>query len=600
MHKTATALRTHTCSELRSDHVGERVTLSGWVHNRRDLGGVAFVDLRDHYGITQIVSRPGLEPDLAHMPKETVIQVVGEVVARAAETVNDQLDTGTIEVVAEQVEVLGPAEPLPFNVFPEEVSPEDQRLRYRFLDLRRTRMHRNLVLRSQVISSIRRRMTDEGFLDMQTPTLTASSPEGARDYLVPSRVHPGKFYALPQAPQQFKQLLMTSGFDRYFQIAPCYRDEDARADRSPGEFYQLDLEMSFASQEDVFEVVERVMYGLFSDFRPDRAVTEPPFPRIPFAEAMEQYGTDKPDLRNPLRMRDVTPLIGPAGIRAFEDKHVAGMRVWGDAPMSRSAMDKLDSHARDLGAAGLAWFIVEDDRSLRGPLAKFVDAAIQTALVDAFEARPGEALLMIADPERDRAEKLLGGLRDHVGETFGLLEDAYRFCWVVDFPMYERDEETGQIEFSHNPFSMPQGGLDALNTLDPLEIKAFQYDVVCNGVELSSGAVRNHRPDILYRAFEIVGYTPEQVDERFGALGRAFKLGAPPHAGIAPGVDRIVMLIADEPNIREIIAFPMNQRAEDLLMGAPAPATDHQLKELHLKVDAPVEAAAGELRVHHR
>jgi aspartyl-tRNA synthetase len=600
-HRTATALRTHTCGELRSDHVGERVTLAGWLHNRRDLGGVAFVDLRDHYGITQIVSRPGLEPDLAHLPKETVIQVVGEVVARTPETVNDQLDTGTIEVTAEKVEILGPAEPVPFNVFPEEISPEEQRLRYRFLDLRRSRMHRNIVLRSQVISSIRRRMTDEGFLDMQTPTLTASSPEGARDYLVPSRVHPGKFYALPQAPQQFKQLLMTSGFDRYFQIAPCYRDEDARADRSPGEFYQLDLEMSFASQDDVFEVVERVMHGLFCEFRPDREVTAPPFPRIPFSEAMEQFGTDKPDLRNPLRMRDVTPLVAPAGIRAFEDKHVAGMRVWGDAPMSRSQMDKLDGHARDLGAAGLAWFVVEDDGSLRGPLAKFVEADIQKTLVSAFEAEPGDALLMIADPVRERAEKLLGGVRSHVGETFGLLEDAYRFCWVVDFPMYERDEESGQVEFSHNPFSMPQGGLDALNTLDPLDVKAFQYDVVCNGYELSSGAVRNHRPDILYRAFEIVGYAPEQVDERFGALGRAFKLGAPPHAGIAPGVDRIVMLIADEPNIREVIAFPMNQRAEDLLMGAPAPVSEHQLKELSLKVDAPVEpAAADDPPVHHR
>ena len=598
--RTATRLRTHTCGELRTEHVGERVSLAGWVHNKRDLGGVAFVDLRDHYGITQIVSRPGLEPDLAHMAKETVIQVTGEVVARAPETVNDQLDTGTIEVVAEQVEVLGPAAPLPFNVFPEEVSPEEQRLRYRFLDLRRSRMHRNIVLRSQVISSIRRRMTDEGFLDMQTPTLTASSPEGARDYLVPSRIHPGKFYALPQAPQQFKQLLMTSGFDRYFQIAACYRDEDARADRSPGEFYQLDLEMSFATQDDVFEVVERVMHGLFSEFRPDRDVTAPPFPRIPYAEAMERFGTDKPDLRNPLRMRDATPIIGPAGIRAFEGRHVAAMRIWGDGPLSRSQMDKLDGHARDLGAAGLAWFIVEDDRSLRGPLAKFVEPDIQARLVEAFEARPGEALLMIADADRERAQKLLGGLRDHVGETFGLLEDAYRFCWVVDFPMYERDEETGQIQFSHNPFSMPQGGLEALNTLDPLDVKAYQYDVVCNGYELSSGAVRNHRQDVMYRAFEIVGYTPEQVDERFGALGRAFRLGAPPHAGIAPGVDRIVMLIADEPNLREVIAFPMNQRGEDLLMGAPAPVSEHQLRELHLKLDVPAPDAPDDPPVHHR
>ncbi len=581
----STRIRTHTCGELRAEHVGQRVSLGGWVHNRRDLGGLVFVDVRDHYGITQIVARPGLDPDPAHVPKETVVRVAGEVVARSADTVNADLPTGQVELLAESIEILGPASPLPFGVFPEEAAPEETRLRYRFLDLRRSRMHRNIVLRSKVIASIRARMQGEGFLDMQTPTLTASSPEGARDFLVPSRVHPGQFYALPQAPQQFKQLLMASGFDRYFQIAPCYRDEDARADRSPGEFYQLDLEMSFAAQDDVFEVVERVFHGLFTEFRPDRETTAPPWPRIPFAEAMEQFGTDKPDLRNPLRMRDATPLVGGAGIRAFADSHVAAMRVRAEGALSRAQLDRFDAHARELGAAGLAWFVVQEDGSLRGPLARHMAAELHTSLVSAFDAEPDDALLMIADPDRTRAQRLLGLLRDHVGDTLGLLGEGYRFCWVVDFPMYEIDEESGELEFSHNPFSMPQGELHALDTLDPLDIKAWQYDVVCNGYELSSGAVRNHRPDIMYRAFEIVGYLPQDVDERFGALGRAFKLGAPPHAGIAPGIDRIVMLLADEPNIREVIAFPMNQRAQDLMMGAPAPVSPRQLRELHLELD---------------
>jgi aspartyl-tRNA synthetase len=601
--RTATGLRTHSCGELRPEHVGQRVSLAGWLHNRRDLGGVAFVDLRDHYGLTQIVTRAGLDPDPAHLPKETVLRVTGEVVARSPETVNHDLSTGEIEVAADEIEVLGPAAPLPFTVFPEEDAPEETRLRYRFLDLRRSRMHRNVILRSQVISSIRDRMQAEGFLDLQTPTLTASSPEGARDFLVPSRAHPGKFYALPQAPQQFKQLLMTAGFDRYFQIAACYRDEDARADRSPGEFYQLDLEMSFASQDDVFGVVERVMHGLFTEFRPDRPVTEPPFPRIPYREAMELYGSDKPDLRNPLRMRDLTPLLADAGIRAFAGAQISGMRVRSDAPITRSQLDRYDAHARHLGAPGLGWFVVNDDGSLRGPLARHLDEALQSRLASALEARPGDALLMIAAPKRELAQRLMGAMRVHVGEDLDLLGDTYEFCWVVDFPMYELDEETGKIEFSHNPFSMPQGGLEALSSLDPLDVKAWQYDVVCNGYELSSGAVRNHRPDIMYRAFEIVGYTPEEVDERFGALGRAFKLGAPPHAGIAPGIDRVVMLLADEPNIREVIAFPMNQRAEDLLMGAPAPASEEQLRELHLRhVDLPEPPPTGpeEPPVAHR
>jgi aspartyl-tRNA synthetase len=584
MTKLATALRTHTCGELRTEHVGERATLAGWLHNRRDLGGVAFVDLRDHYGITQVVVRAGLEPDPASLPKETVLRITGEVIARESGTVNSELPTGEIELQAAEVEILGPAEPLPFNVFPEEEAPEETRLRYRFLDLRRSRMQRNLVLRSKVISSIRERMTGEGFLDMQTPILTASSPEGARDFLVPSRVHPGKFYALPQAPQQFKQLLMTSGFDRYFQIAPCFRDEDARADRSPGEFYQLDLEMSFASQDDVFGVCERVFHGLFSDFRPDRAVSDAPFERLPFDQVMEEFGTDKPDLRNPLRMKDMTGLLGSAGIRAFEGRQVSGMRVPG-ADLGRSQADRFDTFVRELGAGGLGWFTVQEDRTLKGPLAKFTPEAVQAKLLEELEA--GDSILIVADDEREKAQKLLGALRTHVGETLGLIEqDSYRFCWIVDFPMYELDDE-GRIEFSHNPFSMPQGGLEALNTMDPLDIKAWQYDLVCNGYELSSGAVRNHRPDVMYRAFELAGYSAEDVDERFGALGRAFKLGAPPHAGIAPGIDRIVMLLADEPNIREVIGFPMNQRAQDLLMGAPAAVTPQQLRELHIKVNAP-------------
>ena len=584
-----TRMRTHTCGELRTAHVGERVALTGWVHNRRDLGGVLFLDLRDHYGITQILVRDDSGLDLAHIPKETALRIEGDVLARAASTVNDTLPTGEIEVQAAGAEVLGPAGPLPMPVFPETEAPEETRLRYRFLDLRRSRMHDNIVLRSTIIASIRERMQGHGFMEIQTPTLTASSPEGARDYLVPSRVHPGTFYALPQAPQQFKQLLMVSGFDRYFQIAVCYRDEDARADRSPGD-HQLDIEMSFVEQEDVFEVVEDVLHGLFKDLKPEWETAPLPFPRLAFEDAMERYGTDKPDLRIDLQMRDVTEVFAGSEVRALTAGHVSALRV-PKPELSRAGMDKLDAFARELGAGGLAWFFVEPGATLRGPLAKHLAPEIQQATIAALDAEEGDALLMISDADRSTARKLLGAVRVQVGETLGLVEqDVYKFCWVVDFPMYERDEETGEIGFSHNPFSMPQGGLDALNTMDPLDIKAFQYDIVCNGYELSSGAIRNHRPDILYRAFEIAGYSNAQVDERFGALGRAFSVGAPPHGGIAPGIDRIVMLIADEPNIREVIAFPMNQRAQDVMMGAPAVVDEARLKELNLALLRPPEA----------
>ncbi len=583
----STRMRTHTCGELNADRVGEDVALAGWVHNRRDLGGVLFLDLRDHYGITQIVVRSELSLDLAHVPKETVLRIEGPVLARSPETVNRAIDTGEIEVEARQAEVLGAAEPLPFTVFPEEDAPEESRLQYRFLDLRRSRMHENVVLRSKIVASLRERMQRHGFLELQTPTLTASSPEGARDYLVPSRVHPGKFYALPQAPQQYKQLLMVAGFDRYFQIAPCYRDEDARADRSPGEFYQLDIEMSFVEQEDVFEVVEDVLHGLFADLRPEWETTPLPFPRIPYEEAMERYGSDKPDLRIPLEMRDLADVFADSGVRALSAGHVSGMRI-PKPELSRADMDRFDEFARELGAGGLAWFFVEPGNSLRGPLARHLEPEVQEAAIAALGAEEGDALLMISDARLQKARSLLGAMRDHVGQALGLVEQgAYRFCWVVDFPMYELDEETGEVGFSHNPFSMPQGGLEALETTDPLEVRAFQYDIVCNGCELSSGAIRNHRPDILYRAFEIAGYSKQEVDERFGALGRAFRVGAPPHGGVAPGLDRIVMLLADEPNIREVIAFPMNQRAQDVMMSAPAPIPPERLRELNLKLIRP-------------
>jgi aspartyl-tRNA synthetase len=580
--------RSHTCGELTTADVDSDVRLSGWLHNRRDLGGVVFADLRDNSGIVQLVLRsdsPAYEA-LGSLPKETVLRADGRVLRREAENVNPDLPTGEIEVSVTEIEVLGTCDPLPFSVFPEEKVNEELRLTYRFLDLRRQRMHENIKLRSRVIASIRTKMTERGFLDLQTPILSATSPEGARDFLVPARNHPGMFYALPQAPQQFKQLLMVSGFDRYFQIAPCFRDEDSRADRSPGEFYQLDMEMSFAEQADVFEVIEGVMTELFTEFRPDRRTTSP-FRQIAFADALMRYGTDKPDLRAELELVDVSHLFVGSGFRAFADKHVRALPVHDTAAQPRSFYDQLGAFAVEQGAQGLAWVKVGEGGTLTGPIAKFLDEETTQKLLAEVKAQAGTAIFFGAGAV-DEVAKIMGAVRVEAAKRAGqFVEDEYRFCWIVDFPMFERNEDTGAIEFSHNPFSMPQGGLEALRTKDPLEIKAWQYDIVCNGIELSSGAVRNHQPEVMYEAFRIVGYSKEQVDAEFGGMVRAFHFGAPPHAGIAPGVDRIVMMLADEPNIREIIAFPLNQNAQDLLMGAPSPVDEARLKELHLALRLP-------------
>ncbi|HET7595019.1 MAG TPA: aspartate--tRNA ligase, partial [Stellaceae bacterium] len=578
---------------LRESDSGATVRLSGWVHRKRDHGQLLFIDLRDHYGITQCVidSSSPLFPVADAQRLESVIRVTGTVVKRSAETINPKLPTGEIELQISELTVLSEAEPLPFPVNAEAEYPEEMRLKYRFLDLRRERVHANLMLRSQVIASIRRRMIEQGFTEFQTPILTASSPEGARDYLVPSRLHPGKFYALPQAPQQFKQLLMVAGFDRYFQIAPCFRDEASRADRSPGEFYQLDFEMSFVTQEDVFAAIEPVLHGVFEEFGGGRKVTPPPFPRITYDDALLKYGTDKPDLRNPLLIAEVGEVFRGSGFKVFAGAVEAGavvraISVPGVAQQPRSFFDKLNDWARGEGAPGLGYIIFADGGA-KGPIAKFLDAPRLERLKALTGLRDGDAVFFVCD-KKAAAEKLAGAARTKIGQELGLVApNEFRFCWIVDFPMYERNEETQQIEFSHNPFSMPQGGLEALLTRDPLTIKAFQYDIVCNGVELSSGAIRNHRPDIMYKAFEIAGYPAAEVEARFGGMLNAFKYGAPPHGGSAPGIDRIVMLLADTPNIREIVAFPMNQQAQDLMMQAPASVPPERLRELHIRLALP-------------
>jgi aspartyl-tRNA synthetase len=587
------AYRTHNCAALRASNVGERVKLSGWIHRKRDHGGVLFVDLRDHFGITQIVGRAGTDAlkTLDHLRAESVVTIEGEVVARGAEATNANLPTGEIEVVADIVVVQSAAEELPLPVAGEAEYPEDIRLRYRYLDLRRERIHNNIVLRSQVISSLRRRMIDQGFTEFQTPILTASSPEGARDYLVPSRVHPGKFYALPQAPQMFKQLIMVAGFDRYFQIAPCFRDEDARADRSPGEFYQLDLEMSFVTQDDVFNALEPVLGGVFEEFANGKKVTPAPFPRIPFRESMLKYGSDKPDLRNPIVISDVSDHFRGSGFGLFArivegGGVVRAIPAPNTAEKSRKFFDEMNDWARSEGHAGLG-YITQKGGELGGPIAKNHGEEATRKLIADLGLGPDDGIFFAAGKE-SQAAKLAGAARTRTGEQLGLIDDnEFKFCWIVDFPMFEYDEDAKKVDFSHNPFSMPQGELEALETKDPLDILAYQYDIVCNGVELSSGAIRNHKPEIMYKAFEIAGYSKEDVDTNFSGMINAFKFGAPPHGGSAPGIDRMVMLLAGEPNIREVVLFPMNQKAEDLMMGAPSEVSMKQLRELNIRIVEP-------------
>jgi aspartyl-tRNA synthetase len=587
------AYRTHTCGALRLADAGITARLSGWVHRKRDHGQLLFIDLRDHYGITQCVidvSSP-LFGEVDALRLESVVSMTGRIVKRSPDTINANLATGEVELVIAALDVLSVAEPLPFPVNSEAEYPEEMRLAYRFLDLRRERVHANIMLRSQVIAAIRRLMLAEGFTEFQTPILTASSPEGARDYLVPSRLHPGTFYALPQAPQQFKQLLMVAGFDRYFQIAPCFRDEASRADRSPGEFYQLDFEMSFVTQDDVFAAIEPVLYALFEEFGQGRRVTPLPFPRIAFADAALKYGTDKPDLRNPLEMRDATETFRGSGFRIFAGMIDAdgGVRVRAiPAPGggNRAFCDRMNSWAQGEGQPGLGYIFFRDGEGA-GPVARNLGPERTAALRAELGLTDGDAVFFVCGAPATIGP-FAGQARTRIGSELGLIEKGvFRFCWIVDFPMYEKNEETAQIEFSHNPFSMPQGGLEALETKDPLEILAYQYDIVCNGIELSSGAIRNHLPDIMFKAFAIAGYSASEVEQRFGGMLKAFRYGAPPHGGSAPGIDRIVMLLADTPNIREIVAFPMTQQAEDLLMQAPAPVPPERLKELHIRLDLP-------------
>ena len=579
--------RTYLCSELREKHVGEEIRLAGWVDTIRDLGGVLFIDLRDAYGITQIVVSGDEEKVdfAAKIPVESTITVKGKVRLRDEETVNESLDTGKVELFAEEIEILGKrTKALPFDISNSRAVREDLRLEYRFLDLRAKKQLDNIKLRAELLQFLRLQMIEQGFLEVQTPILTSSSPEGARDYLVPSRMYPGKFYALPQAPQQFKQLLMVSGVDRYFQIAPCFRDEDARADRSPGEFYQLDMEMAFSTQEDVFSVMEEVIYNTFCKFS-KKKVFEYPFPRIPYKEAMLKYGSDKPDLRNPLIIQDVTDIFEKIDIKVFAGKIVRTITLPGGASVERSFYDGMTEFAiEECKAKGLAWIKILEDGEWQGPIAKFIDEDSRKAFMEKTGTKVGDSIFFIAE-HKGIVEKLAGDIRKEIGIRLDLIDkDSFKFCWIVDFPMYEYADD-GKIDFCHNPFSMPQGGLEALMTQDPLEILAYQYDIVCNGIELSSGAVRNHDVEIMKKAFEIAGYTEEDLKTKFAALYKAFEFGAPPHAGIAPGVDRMLMLLTEEESIREVIAFPMNSKAQDLLMSAPSEVTEKQLAEVHIKVD---------------
>ncbi len=582
--------RTHHCSQLTAKEVGQIVKLSGWVHRKRDHGQLLFVDLRDHFGITQLVVDESSAhfAALTNVKLESVITVEGKVVKREDATVNKTLPTGEIEVAVSAYTLESAAEQVPLQVNSNADVSEEIRLQYRFLDLRREKVHKNIMLRSQVISSLRRRMTEQGFNEFQTPILTASSPEGARDYLVPSRIHPGKFYALPQAPQQFKQLLMVSGFDKYFQIAPCFRDEDGRADRSPGEFYQLDIEMSFVTQEDVFAAIEPVLEGVFKEFS-DKVVTPAPFPRISYTDAMLKYGSDKPDTRNPILLADATDVWRGSGFGIFNKVIENGgviraIPAPACAEKPRSFFDNMIEFAKAQGAQGLAYIGFDAANEPKGPIAKFLSPEKLAELQKVANVKAGDAVFFTSGKPLEAA-KLAGQVRTHLGNELGLIKQGvFEFLWVVDFPYFEYDEEEKKIIFSHNPFSMPQGGMDALLTKNPLDILAYQYDIVCNGVELSSGAIRNHRPELMYKAFEIAGYPNSEVDSRFGGMITAFKFGAPPHGGLAPGVDRMVMLLADEPNIREVIAFPMNQKAEDLLMQAPNVASEKQLRELNIQL----------------
>ena len=582
--------RSHKCNELTIDNVDSEVYLSGWVNRKRDHGGLLFIDLRDHYGLTQLVFDPDSSAfsEAEKVSAESVIKVSGKVVKRTGDTINSNLPTGDIEVYVEGIEILSKSDELPLPVFGEPDYPEDIRLKYRFLDLRRETLHNNIVMRSKIIQSIRKRMIEKDFLEFQTPIMTASSPEGARDFLIPSRVHPGTFYALPQAPQQFKQILMASGFDNYFQIAPCFRDEDARADRSPGEFYQLDIEMSFVDQDDVFNVVEPILRDLFIEFAPKKNITQN-FPRIPYLEAISKYGTDKPDLRNPIEMSDVTEIFTNSGFKIFSDfiKKDSNVKVWAIPSKgggSRAFCDKMNAWAIKEGQPGLGYIFYKEGMG-SGPIAKNIGEDKTKIIREKFNLSDSDSIFFICGVPKNFIQ-FASSARDKIGQDLNLIkDDSFEFCWIVDFPMYEWDELNKKIDFSHNPFSMPQGGLESLENMDPLDIKAFQYDIVCNGIELSSGAIRNHRPDILIKAFQIAGYDKGEVEKRFGAMSSAFKYGAPPHGGIAPGIDRIVMLLTGVNNIREIIAFPMNQQAQDVLMGAPSMITDDQLNDLSIKID---------------